>query len=237
MEQRRKQYANEIRLNISRTDKAQKRDEETLKNLNKLNLTSDLYHKKHADLNIAIEKRQEDLFNLEQLERDYLSGKLDGEITREIQKNTAAEKVRIATATKKKKELQKDNDDKRAKLTDKKYREDNRNSDRDYAYYYKQYYWANESLPDYMRENLADMPNNKGYIWRNCWFLGDKPAEHGQPTIMFEKKRGGVMNIHEIDQYEHKIFEKIGKEKKRLISSKLRKIKTFAPINGIKHRR
>ena len=48
MEQRRKQYANEVRLNISRIERAQKRDEETLTNLNKLNLAHDLYIKKQT---------------------------------------------------------------------------------------------------------------------------------------------------------------------------------------------
>ena len=237
MEQRRKQYANEIRLDISRTEKAQKRDEETLKNLNKLNLTTDMYREKQDNLKCLIEKRREAIYNLEERERNYLCGKLDEEITKELQKNSTDAKNRQEAFLRKKKEIQKEEDIKKAKLTDKRYRDDDKNHSKDHSYYFKQYFWANESLPDYMRQNLADMPNNKGYIWRDCWFLGDKPAESGQNTIMFEKKRGGVMHIHEINQYEYKIFEKIGKEKKKLISSKLRKIKTSAPINGIKRRR
>jgi hypothetical protein len=237
MEQRRKQYASEIRLNITRIENAQKRDEEILKNLGKLNLPVDISKRKHSDLTELLANRQDELFNLEQRERDYLSGKLDEEIKEEIQKNTIAGKNRQEAISKKKKEKYIDDETKHAKLTDKRYREDDKNISRDHAYYYKQYNWANQSLPDYMRENLADMPNNKGYIWRDCWFLGDKPAEHGQPTIMFEKKRGGVMHIHEIDRYEHRIFEKIGKEKKKLISAKKRKIRTSAPSYAMKRKR
>jgi hypothetical protein len=89
---------------------------------------------------------------------------------------------------------------------------------------------ANETLPNYIKTNLADMPGNKGYIWRDCWFFGRKPDEYGQPIVMFEKKKGSIMYIHEIYPHEHKIFEKIGKERKTLISTKIRQGKIARPI-------
>ena len=49
-------------------------------------------------------------------------------------------------------------------------------SKRDIRYFYKQYEKIIDTIPDYMRKNLSEMPNNKGYIWRGCgpcWIVGD----------------------------------------------------------------
>ena len=219
MEQRRKQFANEIRLNITRMEKSQFRDDEVLKNLKNINLSQEILHKKQNELKTNIEKRRIEISNLEKREQDYLNGKLDSEITQELRENADAIKTRNEIIVKKKKEILKENEEKKAKLTDKKYKNDDWNLAKDYRYYYKQFCRANESLPDYIRENLITMPNNKGYMWRNCWYYGEQPAEYGQPTIIFDKKRGGIMHIHEIDQYEHRIYEKNGKERKKLIST------------------
>jgi len=219
MDHRRKQYASETRLNISRMKIVQSRDEESLKNLRNLNLNLELLQKKQTDLKDAIEKRKENIFVLEQREKDFLSGKLDQEISKELKKNTCEANIRFESS--KKKDLNKQ--EKKFNQFDYGYNAEERNRQKDYIYYYRLYCKANETLPEYMRENLADMPNNKGYIWRDCWFFGEKAQEHGQPTIMFEKKKGSVMHIHEIDNYEHKIFEKIGKEKKKLISSSIQR--------------
>lgn len=44
-------------------------------------------------------------------------------------------------------------------------------------------------VPSYMRENLAKMPNNKGYIWKGIYYFGDLPPEHPMDvTTMFENK-------------------------------------------------
>ena len=73
-------------------------------------------------------------------------------------------------------------------------------------------------LPEYMQRNLSEMPNNKGYIWRDIRFYGELPALYGKPDILFEKKKE-YMLIHEISNTEHKIFEKRGKDRKKFISS------------------
>lgn len=226
MDQRRKQYATEIHENIIRMEAAQKRDEESLKNLRNLNLPVELFQKKQATIKTAIEKRQENMFNLEERKRDFLAGRLDQEISQELDKNTKDAKNRAEAAIKRKKEISKLEEGKKVRDIEQQFKNEERNTRKDHAFYYRLHCKANETLPDYMRKNLADMPNNKGYIWRDCWFFGDKPTEQGQPTIMFEKKRDGIMHIHEIDFYEHRIFEKVGKERKTLLSVKSRKIKS-----------
>lgn len=96
--------------------------------------------------------------------------------------------------------------------------------DRDIRYHYGNYCRINDSLPEYMRNNLAEMPNNKGYIWRNCWFFGLLDEEPGQPMVLFEKKHQ-VMRIHEYDRFEYRLFEKVGKEKRNLIFKRPRVFK------------
>jgi hypothetical protein len=82
--------------------------------------------------------------------------------------------------------------------------------------------WCNIVPPQYMQDNLKEMPANKGYIWKGRKFYGEKKAV-SKDEIMFEKKRGE--NLHIIEtvtrgyyRYET-IYEKIGNEK-RLVSKK-----------------
>ena len=82
--------------------------------------------------------------------------------------------------------------------------------------------WCNIVPPQYMQDNLKEMPANKGYIWKGRKFYGEKRAT-SKDEIMFEKKRGE--NLHIIEtvtrgyyRYET-IYEKIGNDKK-LVSKK-----------------
>ena len=83
---------------------------------------------------------------------------------------------------------------------------------------YRYFVRTSNSIPDYMKKNLKEMPNSKGYIWKDIRFYGALPAKPNEPDILFEKLRGGIMLIHEITHSEHKIFEKKGKERRRLKS-------------------
>ena len=74
------------------------------------------------------------------------------------------------------------------------------------------------NLPDYIIENLKEMPCNKGYIWKGIWCFGELKSKTQFPLILFEKIRGGNLHIHEISEKYHSIFEKVGKNNKNLIS-------------------
>jgi hypothetical protein len=88
----------------------------------------------------------------------------------------------------------------------------------------RRYYKVVDSLPPYIKRNLKEMPNNKGYIWKGCWFFGERKAE-SNTAILFEKRRGGILVIHEIDNINHKIYEKKDKGRKYFVSeTKRRKI-------------
>jgi len=51
------------------------------------------------------------------------------------------------------------------------------------------------TLPDYMRKKLDNLPGNKGYIWRGVHFYGKKPFIEDQPKIMYERIKG-VNYVH-----------------------------------------
>lgn len=90
------------------------------------------------------------------------------------------------------------------------------------------------SIPDYMLKNLDEMPNNKGYIWRDVVCYGKKASEPGKPVVLFEKKKDGLMIIHEWSKTECKIWHKQGKERKVLESSRKRKQKTVIKSDAIR---
>ena len=75
-----------------------------------------------------------------------------------------------------------------------------------------------DSIPQYMLKKLKNMPNNKGYIWKSIYCYGERPANIGEPVILFETQKEGLLVIHEITEKEHKIWYKKGTSKKILHS-------------------
>jgi hypothetical protein len=84
---------------------------------------------------------------------------------------------------------------------------------------YKYYEKTVANMPEYMIENLKNMPNNKGYIWRDIHCYGDLPIEKNQPITMFEKQRD-VLIIHEWTNKYYTIYHKVGKNGKKSIVSR-----------------
>jgi hypothetical protein len=101
---------------------------------------------------------------------------------------------------------------------------DHKQKDRDIKYAFKYSNSVNNTLPDYMKKNLSDMPNNKGYVWRGVHFYGYLREQRG-PRVMFEKQKGGVLVIHEYTDREYRRYEKKGKDRKILVHSRLKKPK------------
>lgn len=87
---------------------------------------------------------------------------------------------------------------------------------------YNYYSGLCDRIPDYLLRNLKEMPNNKGYIWRGIYMYGELNREvNSEKTTLFEKTDRDVMLIHEWSKNEYKIFEKIGKDPKRLIEKRV----------------
>lgn len=227
MEQRRKQYIDDVHLQLNRTAKAQERDEKTLKNLSKINLPGAVYIEKKDQIKDSIDHRFQEIEKLKQREIDISAGLLDDEINTEYSEQQKIQKTKNDIAKRRKQDEIRKDEDKRNKLYSKPREIDDRQINKDYVYFYKVFNRIGETLPEYMARNLKDMPNNKGYIWRNSWFMGEKDPEQGQPTIMFEKIKKNILLIHEYDEYEYRLYEKIGKERKNMISCVTRTLKTL----------
>ena len=73
--------------------------------------------------------------------------------------------------------------------------------------FYRKYLRAVDTLPDYMKDNLKTMPNNKGYRWRGVGFYGLQKPIKDEPLILFEKRRG-VLKICKYFNDRHEIYEK-----------------------------
>ena len=90
-----------------------------------------------------------------------------------------------------------------------------------YSYYLR----SASYLPSYIARNLKEMPNNKGYIWKEIHFYGRLPAEKNKPVVLFDKdSRTKILTIHEWTPTEYKVFEKHGDERKKLVLKEKRKI-------------
>ena len=75
-----------------------------------------------------------------------------------------------------------------------------------------------ETIPEYMIKKLKHMPNNKGYIWKNIYCFGERPSTPGEPVILFETQKEGLLVIHETSDIDYKIWHKRGSSKKILHS-------------------
>lgn len=80
------------------------------------------------------------------------------------------------------------------------------------------------TMPSYMRENLKNFPNNKGYIFKDVWYFGQQPVQtrYGEDPdvyVMFQRKfPGNSMLIHEIKYGSyHRIYEKKTKDSQRVL--------------------
>ena len=102
-----------------------------------------------------------------------------------------------------------------------------REMERSYKYYLK----VVNGIPDFINRKLAQMPNNKGYIWRGVFCFGNLPAERGQPTVMFEKFKDTLV-IHEWTESQYKLFHKVGKNRKTLmhVSKRFNKVSNAVSI-------
>jgi seryl-tRNA synthetase len=226
MNQEKRQIINDLKLQIARAEKVQQRENEILRNLPGLKVSIEVINKKKKELLDSIEKRAQEIEKLTKKMADVEAGNQDIQIESVRLAGKAKNNTHFTQAkqAKKKEEVKQKQ---KAKQEEKQYftnREPTKKfSDKDADYFYNRFHQIGEGLPDYMKANLADMPNNKGYIWKGCWFFGEKREEYGAPTTMFEKTREGILYIHEFDGSEHRIYEKVGSERKNLISRLPRK--------------
>ena len=92
------------------------------------------------------------------------------------------------------------------------------------SYHYRHYAKAHATLPKNIRKNLGEMPNNKGYIYKNVRYYGQNPAQKGEPIILFERRREHLV-IHEYTDTYYTVYHKEPNQKRKKISKVRRKQK------------
>lgn len=207
IEQHRRQYICNIESEINLLEKSIKRDEEVLKNIKSLNLSEDILKIKQQEIKNNIDRKNNDILDLKNKIETILSGKLDSDI---LKKNEPVKKTKQVPNKPEIKHISVKNN----------YRYEP--SKRDYDYHYKNFMKIKDTVPYYIKRNLSEMPNNKGYIWRGCMFFGELPAEKGQNVILFERMNDKMM-IYETDKEWHLTYEKYGQERRRLVKQVPRK--------------
>ena len=162
---------------------------------------------------------------------DIKNGLLDDEIQKEYDDNRERSKSIYLKYEKKKEDKKKEKEVKKKMTKDywNKVKSDSKeryNKKRDMRYQHKYFTKVCDSMPNYLLKNLKNMPNNKGYIWRGVYCYGDLPAERNQPNVLFEKKKGGILAIHEYrSNGEYRRYEKLGRDRKKLVHKEYRKPK------------
>lgn len=98
-------------------------------------------------------------------------------------------------------------------------------SERDLARSEEYFMRTCNSVPDHLRRNLKEMPNNCGYIWNGVWCMGEKPARRPLNVCTMHEKKGGRFYVHVYDETGHKLFEKDSRGNKTLVKEERRERK------------
>ena len=232
---------NEYNTRIKFMTKEIFRLEESLTNLTRSGLSKDFVDKKKDDNKTKIDnlKNESNELNLKLLDLD--TGVMDEEIQKRLQsqKEVNNQKLKKENDNRQQKIVNTENQKKAFSLrlnSDKKSNYEKRCLGYEIERTYQHYLKANDKLPDYIRKNLKEMPNNKGYIFNDVVFLGQKPKERENYEILFEKQRDGCLLIHEHFPYKTLISKKHPNGKKEVIVNKqIQKIK-FTDGNNIKYK-
>jgi chromosome segregation ATPase len=92
---------------------------------------------------------------------------------------------------------------------------------REFDYAERQYFRDCSTLPDYLREKLKNMPNNLGYVWKNIWFFGEKPASHQHEYILYEKQHHQfLMHVYNLHNRTYTLYDKDNTGKKKCLDKR-----------------
>jgi hypothetical protein len=234
MDVRRRLKTNSINIEINECDNFIKRSKETIGRLKHTNLAIEFVKNQIDKLNNSITEKEDRLDVLNNMLSSVKNGGLDNEINSEYKNNeirqSKLDRERKNDQHEARKEKQEGKDASQAYWNGIiQSSRDHRQQERDVRYCQKYFDKTCDGLPDFIKRNLSQMPNNKGYIWKGVNFYGDLP-EHPGPRVLFEKRKGGLLIIHEHTDKEYKVYQKNGKERKKLIE-KHNKKKKQAGVN------
>jgi hypothetical protein len=224
MDQIRLSEKNLIKIDIKDKQVSISRNKETIKRLSNIQEHQSFYRKQIDKLNEKIKEDEKTIIEYEEKLIQISNGLLDGELMDRRIINNDKMKKRDDISSKKviEKNEKKDEDKKILDNEYKTFRKNDGTSEYSLNKETNKFFDNNNKIPDYMKQNLKDMPSNKGYIWKNILCFGELPKESDN-LILFEKCRNNILKIHEISYDRHLIYEKNGKNQKELISNIERK--------------
>jgi hypothetical protein len=215
----------EIKLNleIKMLSQYNQKDKEKIERFTDNTSNGEEYNKKQISKSLNdIKERENKIIEYKNRIVDLKQGKLDKELQQELvtNKNKANTSQKFIT-----KKINKEKQDIMESMYTVKVKEDNKlkstkNMKKDYDREYKNYVYNSNSLPKYIIKSLENMPSNKGYIWRDIWFFGKLPRDSDVNRTLFEPIEKDLLMIHEWTESQYKLFEKIGKDKKKLVRVK-----------------
>jgi len=211
---------NKVRESIRIIKKNIEHSTDTIKRF-KSQSASDFIVNQIEKLENSIISDKNNIIVLEKRLNDLDAGILDSEIISQNKENKNTALLKEKTKKKKKDDENKITleNSKKSKDIESKNREYERgikNKEYDMNRAYRYYEKSVESIPEYMIDNLKNMPNNKGYIWKDIYCYGELPAEQNQPITLFEKQRD-LLIIHEWTNKYYTIYHKLGKTGRKSI--------------------
>jgi hypothetical protein len=228
MQARRRERYNKIMNDIRESELFIKRSTDTIKRIKTSQMGETYVTNQIIKLKEYIKDKQECLEDYNKTLHELGAGYLDKDIEKEYKEtenNIACKRLEMARS----KAVKKAENEEKKEISQKYWKgiiaasRSHKQKERDIKYAYNYYNKVVDALPPYISNNLSEMPNNKGYIWRGINFYGYLPEQEG-PNVMFEKQKGGILIIHEYTDYDYKRYEKDGKCKKKLLYRQIKSI-------------
>ena len=212
-----------INLKIKEAEQSIKRDEEAMDRLKHSDAFSAAYREGQVKEKIArIDGNNAVIEEMTRRLDALSSGLLDKQLEKAVEKSQQLVSTTLDLKKRKKVAIDEENkvrNDKTQALwaQNKQDSRDCKDKKRDMDRTYKFFCKTNDTIPNYMLKKLADMPSNKGYIWRGIYCYGEMPAENNKTVVMFEKGQKDTLIIHEWSPEEYRVYQKDGKNRKVLL--------------------
>lgn len=210
---------NSVNNEIKQAENIIKRNKETIDRLKHIQTNIEFNRNQIEKLSILEKEYEEKLKTLKQKYIDIGTGLYDNEFLKDKEENDVKfKKDKEKQNTKyEKKEHQKVLD---KEILDNEYkmRRNEGPSDFHVKKEIDRFFKSVNSIPNFILDNLKNMPSNKGYIWRGVHCYGELPPE-SKNVIMFEKCKNGLMKIHECFEDKILIYEKVNKGPKILVKT------------------
>ena len=213
---------NKINTRIIEINAIMKRNVSTIERLDESKDNKEFNKNQIKKLEIKNQEYQKELEKLRKDIQDIDNGVCDKLFEEKLQKNVEINKKKQDIIDKKyveRKEQTRDDSHKLQKF----YNSNKTNLSENYLQKEKNRFFKNiTTIPDYIVEKLRILPNNKGYIWRNVYCYGDGTRNlRSYYTEIYENFKGGT-NIYITDSDFSCVYEKQGKNNRKLISEKSR---------------